>query len=213
MEINDNNYTAEFWQYDSKLGRRWNLDPRPSADLSSYSVLTNDPILHNDILGDTPRIYGNAEATRSTLSHKGGTADQAGNAIVFNDARLVPAVNPSNNLLVGYNVFDTKNTGRDMPVMQLEPNDVEDFKTNYKSYMLGARVYYANGEPTEGQKKYAAAFEKTINTGKIDLNAYADAIKQQWQEALSDKAYVASLIMAFAHAGIEVHSGINIPEG
>jgi len=22
-------YTAEFWQYDSRLGRRWNLDPKP----------------------------------------------------------------------------------------------------------------------------------------------------------------------------------------
>ena len=35
-EINDNSYTAEFWQYDARLGRRWNLDPKPTIGLSDY---------------------------------------------------------------------------------------------------------------------------------------------------------------------------------
>ncbi len=26
-EINDNSFTAEFWQYDARIGRRWNVDP------------------------------------------------------------------------------------------------------------------------------------------------------------------------------------------
>ena len=26
-----NHYTAEFWEYDSRSGRRWNLDPRPNV--------------------------------------------------------------------------------------------------------------------------------------------------------------------------------------
>ena len=25
--ITGSSYTAEFWQYDSRLGRRWNVDP------------------------------------------------------------------------------------------------------------------------------------------------------------------------------------------
>jgi len=26
-EINDNSYTADYWQYDARLVRRWNVDP------------------------------------------------------------------------------------------------------------------------------------------------------------------------------------------
>ncbi len=29
--------TSEFWQYDTRLGRRWNVDPKYTPMLSSYS--------------------------------------------------------------------------------------------------------------------------------------------------------------------------------
>jgi hypothetical protein len=48
--------TALFWEYDTRLGRRWNLDPKPSDGVSNYSVLTNNPIIATDILGDTVLI-------------------------------------------------------------------------------------------------------------------------------------------------------------
>jgi RHS repeat-associated protein len=38
-----NSYTAEFWQYDSRLGRRWDVDPVVKADRSPYSTLGNNP--------------------------------------------------------------------------------------------------------------------------------------------------------------------------
>jgi RHS repeat-associated protein len=52
-EVNDNSYTAEFWQYDARIGRRWNLDPRPSVDISPYAAFNNNPIFYSDPLGDT----------------------------------------------------------------------------------------------------------------------------------------------------------------
>ena len=36
-------YTAEYWEYDSRLGRRWNVDPLTYAWQSSYVVLNNSP--------------------------------------------------------------------------------------------------------------------------------------------------------------------------
>ena len=51
---NGNSYTATFWQYDSRLGRRWNLDPVISPYLSPYEVFINNPILYIDSNGDTP---------------------------------------------------------------------------------------------------------------------------------------------------------------
>ena len=51
-----NSYTAEFWQYDCRLGRRWNVDPRPNSSISTYSVFEGNPIRVSDIFGDTIRI-------------------------------------------------------------------------------------------------------------------------------------------------------------
>jgi RHS repeat-associated protein len=45
--------TAEFWQYDTRLGRRWNLDPVIKGNVSSYSCFSNAPTMMVDPLGDT----------------------------------------------------------------------------------------------------------------------------------------------------------------
>jgi RHS repeat-associated protein len=47
-ELNENSYTAEFWQYDSRLGRRWNTDPVVKDDESPYMVFGNNPIVMID---------------------------------------------------------------------------------------------------------------------------------------------------------------------
>ena len=46
--------TAKFWEYDTRLGRRWNLDPKPRVGISDYSVMDGNPIWKNDVLGDEP---------------------------------------------------------------------------------------------------------------------------------------------------------------
>lgn len=45
--------SAEFWQYDTRLGRRWNVDPKYNPILSSYSCFANNPLSFNDEKGDT----------------------------------------------------------------------------------------------------------------------------------------------------------------
>jgi hypothetical protein len=55
-EINGigNHNTALFWEYDTRLGRRWNLDPVDQISISNYAVFNNSPIMYNDVLGDAP---------------------------------------------------------------------------------------------------------------------------------------------------------------
>jgi len=43
-----NSYTAEGWQYDARLGRRWNLDAVYKSDHSNYSAFRNNPIIMVD---------------------------------------------------------------------------------------------------------------------------------------------------------------------
>jgi RHS repeat-associated protein len=49
-----NSYTAQFWEYDPRIGRRWNLDPEPITGISDYATFGNNPILYSDVLGNTP---------------------------------------------------------------------------------------------------------------------------------------------------------------
>jgi hypothetical protein len=57
-EINgeENHYTAEFWEYDSRTGRRWNLEPLASQfpELSPYATNNNNPVLNSDPNGAKP---------------------------------------------------------------------------------------------------------------------------------------------------------------
>ncbi len=44
--------TALFWEYDTRLGRRWNLDPVDQISISNYAVMGNNPIANIDLDGD-----------------------------------------------------------------------------------------------------------------------------------------------------------------
>jgi hypothetical protein len=44
--------TAEHWEYDTRTGRRWNVDPIVKDDQSSYSCFDGNPILLSDPNGD-----------------------------------------------------------------------------------------------------------------------------------------------------------------
>jgi hypothetical protein len=49
-----NSYTAEFWQYDSRLGRRWNVDPVLEPSTSDFSCFHNNPVFLIDPNGLEP---------------------------------------------------------------------------------------------------------------------------------------------------------------
>ena len=44
--------SALFWEYDSRIGRRLNLDPLPTIGVSPYAAFNNNPIWRQDELGD-----------------------------------------------------------------------------------------------------------------------------------------------------------------
>jgi len=49
-----NSTSAEYWQYDSRLGRRWNVDPVTYPWNSSYSCFNGNPIFYSDPNGLEP---------------------------------------------------------------------------------------------------------------------------------------------------------------
>ena len=66
-EIGEDTYTAEFWQYDSKIARRWNNDPKPNISISVYAAFAGNPLMYNDVKGDT--VTGDLISYNSIKSH------------------------------------------------------------------------------------------------------------------------------------------------
>ncbi|MBA3705448.1 MAG: hypothetical protein H0W84_05980 [Bacteroidetes bacterium] len=60
-----NHNTAEFWEYDTRLGARWNLDPVTEPSISPYATNEDNPIKNDDLNGDCPncKVEGKASVT------------------------------------------------------------------------------------------------------------------------------------------------------
>lgn len=81
LELGGDVYTAEYWEYDGKLCRRWNLDPISFPYLSLYGVNFNSPVNMFDIKGDVGK-YGRTKYTVETddkgnVSYKFGKKGRA----------------------------------------------------------------------------------------------------------------------------------------
>jgi hypothetical protein len=61
LEIFEGAMTAEFWEYDTRLGRRWNLDPKSTVGVGDYACFLDNPIEYADPNGDKVR-FDNAKA-------------------------------------------------------------------------------------------------------------------------------------------------------
>jgi len=69
-EITGNHGThtsAEFWEYDTRTGRRWNIDPVLATWESPYACFANNPIRYSDVNGDTP---GDKDKDKATVKNE-----------------------------------------------------------------------------------------------------------------------------------------------
>ncbi len=65
-----NSYTAEYWQYDSRLGRRWNIDPVVKYHESPYASFANNPIWLIDPTGaDTTFLFSESDGSYLGMTH------------------------------------------------------------------------------------------------------------------------------------------------
>ena len=68
-DLNENITTALFWEYDSRIGRRWNIDPVYKSSQSLYVCFSDNPIWRIDPLGNSDTTVGGVHyADNKTLS-------------------------------------------------------------------------------------------------------------------------------------------------
>jgi RHS repeat-associated protein len=92
-----NSYTAMFWEYDPRIGRRWNLDPKPTVGISQYSAFNNNPIFNSDPLGDTTK-YSTVKGDNLTSVAKNH------NTTVEQLQRYNPEIKDINKIGIGQNI-------------------------------------------------------------------------------------------------------------
>ena len=74
-----NSYTAQFWEYDTRLGRRWNVDPIQKPWASNYATLGCSPLIATDPLGLNEDWYMDQDGNVQWFaSSSGGFSDENG---------------------------------------------------------------------------------------------------------------------------------------
>tara|TARA_B100000674_G_scaffold238616_1_gene196111 strand:- start:1364 stop:4846 length:3483 start_codon:yes stop_codon:yes gene_type:complete len=96
-EIAEGIYTAHFWKYDSRIGKRWSLDPAYKHHLSNYSVLGNNPIVFVDPNGDDwfecdGDIRWN-DSQEQNITHNEKQYKNIGSALEFETRSFIPKFN------------------------------------------------------------------------------------------------------------------------
>ena len=146
-EIYNNNetYTATFWEYDGRLGRRWNVDPL-SEDFpwqSTYSSFNNDPIKFSDING----LSG--EDKVAPAGHKEHNSVN-NNALYLPTSAKVEMYNKTQKTTLANNINVKVNT----------------IKGTVRSFTIGNNRYVAS---FEGKSGHFMGY-KNFNTGKMYIN-------------------------------------------
>lgn len=159
-----NHTTAKFWEYDSRLGRRWEIDPVKYPWQSSYTVNNNNPIVYSDKNG----LYGKkGEARRQRRAAKKAGYDvtpiyQSGDSWGFNyitESSWVGVfsrtswVGVSGEFLVGREVRNSKDYHYDGQVSLFEgafiaSSDAAEISGEAK--FLNARAYNSSGKGASG---------------------------------------------------------------
>jgi hypothetical protein len=85
-EIAPNTTTAEFWQYDARIGRRWNVDPISKVYESPYVTFADNPLWFQDPAGnDTTKYFSRTGTELMTI---GNGKKGYFRAMIVNDEKL-----------------------------------------------------------------------------------------------------------------------------
>lgn len=191
-----NHNNALFWEYDTRLGRRWNRDPKPNPSISDYATFTNNPILKTDVNGDFS-INNHYDFTHSALKML-NFSDVA--ADLVSHYASVYADHPSNNVMKfegqkwrqGYNYTKTGNS--------------QDSKSSYNSSWHSMKAdgeKISNGDAmkrgqTFGWGKIIASADGIAKAGGIGKLKPNDAALQDLGQGIH------ALQDAIAHKGINL---------
>ena len=160
IDANGNSMTALFWQYDARIGRRWNTDPKAVPSQNPFATLNNNPIWHIDPLGDSSvidnrgyivyydkndkdlRVFMQQDGKLTPIGTLGGTIDAngwLGNLLTDNSKRADDIYNP-----ITFKNFVKKNGRWDYKSLNESNKRVR--KGELKAHIIGIAFYRKDKE-------------------------------------------------------------------
>jgi hypothetical protein len=196
IEPGGSSTTAEFWQYDSRTGKRWNVDPVIKSHESPYMTFAGNPILLNDPKGDEPpkKASGWKRFWRNFITHESHKTEAEDYAIankideknildIGNQSLVV--INDNNPGDVRYSVFrrsrvdyysNSANSSNDLNL-----NTKQFLETEYVQGQDVIDVALPGGAPVKGfavmGSKGSSAFVGIVAKTEKTLEAYKKAIR------------------------------------
>tara|TARA_R110002050_G_scaffold252628_1_gene390841 strand:+ start:653 stop:1648 length:996 start_codon:yes stop_codon:yes gene_type:complete len=151
-----NSMTAMFWQYDTRLGRRWNLDPKPNPSISSYATFANNPIWFNDPFGDTTSYYDVADNSYlGTINNPGERTSVKITSERFRIATTLATSDPSSSFY-GYKSNQTKAQGLVNDIeWKAKRDEIISGNSNIIAFETGVRMEYSGTIKSNRNGKYA----------------------------------------------------------
>lgn len=159
-----NSYSAPYWEYDPRLGKRWNMDPVVNPNVSSYAAFNNNPISLSDPDGDCPTCPKNAS--------EGATHSWGGLSFIYSNGAW-------GHTLGGVEITGAA-VGRSSARFQ-----------NYMNLLGGGAAVKANRDELYGKKlrNYQDGFARAIYGVKGGQVAVPESITNRlWSEA-NNEAY------------------------
>ena len=171
--------SAEFWEYDSRLGRRWNQDPKPNPSISNYACFANNPIFITDPLGDEIKIkYGGFLGIgRKTATYKDGKyLDKKGNEITSENKFfnvIKQGISDLNSKPEGAKIVDELAKSEKIFTIKWKPGTFDDglFKSNNNK--AAATLGIGSGGTLRMSKRWSSRMEVMTTLGHEMSHAMA----------------------------------------
>jgi RHS repeat-associated protein len=178
-----NSYTTHFRQYDSRIGRWWSYDPKPSASMSPYSSMNANPIWFNDILGDVAGEYWKYNKETKKMEHIGSDKIVDDKHYVLKEGETVSSVTEENyqDVQSKFELYPTQTQRKGIEkhwTSFSKFGDIERKKisgdyyrgTFYEEAGFGTDVLSGVKQSGMGKKVYPESFEKEITVETPSLS-------------------------------------------
>ncbi len=193
-----NHNTALFWEYDTRLGRRWNLDPVPNASESPYAAFGDNPIYNKDPLGNVIAPWWLPSSPGDKIPGYGGGVSS-----------------PFKNFLTSNDLNDFNHTAiqlyRDNDIFRKTTDRLQASKTvyhvqqKYETSAVGMNANYSRSSKTISFGYFGISkselFEETFHAGQDDY--YSEKGISRSSLANEVEAKVANIISGFQDESVK----------
>ena len=236
-----NHTTAEFWEYDTRTGRRWNRDPQGKDNESPYLAFGGNPVYFSDPLGNEGEHKANQTGATVTSLDKNQISSAVYSALisihtntVYDRSYFVTSSTPADKMpYLGVDLYDQTPNGYLQNMYGLTINQAYDFVKTYRNYynMFGTLgMWWGSKEKMEALFKAMGQVspEKQYEIANAFISDFY-AKNERWQQLSKAGVTFGNILMLYggqelnvgnevkgafkSNIGASSSKGVNIPVG